>query len=318
MCYFQSLSLPKLFYMYNNIKDGREQRPSDTKDEIDLLFLFRKIGDGFQAVGDKISYASDVVRKYYLRVLLVTLIGAAAGYGLFSITKPYYTSSMTLILAEIRNEFIEDQLNKLSVMINEENLEAISERLDINVGAAGQIKGMNFYNLDQDRIAEDSVLTGSPFRIELMLYDNKLFDTMEPALTNYLENNRYFSKQKRIRQQQMISMISKYKNDIESLDSVKTTVANPEGPVNGFVYGQPIDPSNLYRESINMYQEQIELEAELEQLDNVEVVTGFVSRLIPTGPSLIKYLLIGAFLGFLVGLMVALKLEARKRKQMLN
>ncbi|WP_237586843.1 YveK family protein [Pontibacter russatus] len=244
----------------------------------------------------------------------ITLTGAILGYGLFSITKPYYNSSMTLILAEIRNEFIEDQLNKLSVLINEQNFGAISERLDISVEAAGEIKGMSFYNLDQDRIAEDSVLTGSPFRIELMLYNNQLFDTMEPALTNYLENNRYFSKQKRIRQQQMQSMISKYKQDIESLDSVKTTVASPQGPVNGFVYGQPIDPSNLYRESINMYQEQIELEAELEQLDNVEVVNGFVTRLRPSGPNLIKYVLVGASIGFLVGLLVALRLESNKRK----
>lgn len=288
------------------------------QEEIDLALIFNKLGELFSRIGAKIHYTAQVIRRNIIYVSLFVLIGIGIGFAAHYKTKPYYTSSMTLILAEIRNEFIEDQLNKLSVMIMENNLEEVSQRLDITVDAAKQIKGMNFYNLDQDRIAEDSVLTGSPFRIELMLYDNKLFDTMEPALTNYLENNRYFSKQKRIRQQQMLSMISKYKDDIKSLDSVKTTVADPEGPVNGFVYGQPIDPSNLYRESINMYQEQIELEAELEQLDNVEVVTGFVSRLIPTGPSLIKYLLIGAFLGFLVGLMVALKLEARKRKQMLN
>lgn len=300
--------------MYNNTKEERDTRASSTNDEIDLLFIFRKIGEGFQALGNSISYAFNVTKRYFVMMFIMTLIGATFGYLLFYVTKPYYTSSMTLMLSDIRNEFITDQLNKLSIMINEDNFEAIAESLDISVESAIQIKGMTFFNLDEDRIAEDSVLTGSPFRIELMLYNNQLFDTMEPVLANYLENNRYFSKQKRIRQQQMQSMISKYKNDIESLDSVKTTVTSPKGPVNGFVYGQPIDPSNLYRESINMYEEQIELEAKLEKLDNVEVVTGFVARLRPTGPKLLNYLLAGAITAFLVGLLVALNLDSNKRK----
>lgn len=300
--------------MYNNTKEERDTRASSTNDEIDLLFIFRKIGDGFQALGNSISYALSVIKKYFIMMLIVSLVGAAFGYLLYYVTKPYYTSSMTLMLSDIRNEFMTDQLNKLSIMINEDNFEAIADNLDISVESASQIKGMTFFNLDEDRIAEDSVLTGSPFRIEIMLYNNQLFDTMEPALANYLENNRYFSKQKRIRQQQMQSMISKYKNDIESLDSVKTTVTSPKGPVNGFVYGQPIDPSNLYRESINMYEEQIELEAKLEKLDNVEVVTGFVARLRPTGPKLLKYLLGGALIAFILGLIVALRIDSRNRR----
>ncbi|GAA4428194.1 hypothetical protein GCM10023188_12200 [Pontibacter saemangeumensis] len=298
------------------LKEKNEGLVQNAQDEIDLLSVLRFFNRQLKKVINSIAYSLRAIASNLITVLLMVVIGITVGYGLFYVTKPYYTSSMTLILSDIRNEFIEDQLNKLSIMINEDNMEAISQNLDISEKAAKQIKGMSFYNLDQDRIAEDSVLTGSPFRIELMLYDNKLFDTLEPALSNYLENNRYFSKQKRIRQQQMLSMISKYKNDIESLDSVKTNVANPEGPVNGFVYGQPIDPSNLYRESINMYQEQIKLEAELEKLDNVEVVTGFVSRLRPTGPVLIKFLLIGGFIGFIVGLIVALRLEAGKRKKL--
>ena len=302
----------------HQIEERDKYNKGENQDEVDLSAIFHMIRRFFQRLGDIINRISAAVQHNLFSVALIVLLGAGIGAAKYYFTKPYYSSSMTLILAEIRNEFIEDQLNKLSVLINEQNFGAISERLDISVEAAGEIRGMSFYNLDQDRIAEDSVLTGSPFRIELMLYDNQLFDTLEPALTSYLENNRYFSKQKRIRQQQMQSMISKYKQEIESLDSVKTTVASPEGPVNGFVYGQPIDPSNLYRESVNMYQNQVKLEAELEQLDNVEVVTSFVTRLRPTGPNLIKFILVGAFIGFLAGLIVALRLEANNRKLLSN
>jgi hypothetical protein len=219
------------------------------------------------------------------------------------------------MLANIRNEFIKDQLDKLSIMIGESNVEAVAERLDISPEAAKQIREMKFSNLDEERVEEDSVLTGSPFRIELSLYDRELFDSMEPAITNFLENNRYFAKQKRIKQRQIENMISKLGGEISSIDSIKSTVGSPRGPVNGFVYGQPVDPTNLYRESISMYKEQVQLEASLEQLDNVEVVTGFAPRLLPTGPSLRKYLAIGGSVALILGVLVALNLEGRKRKR---
>ncbi|WP_266205291.1 chain length determinant protein [Pontibacter kalidii] len=284
------------------------------KDEIDVAEVFRNIGLFFNSIKKRIQYVFDVVLSHKLMIIGITALGLGVGYLTYSLTKPYYTSSMTLMLANIRNEFIEDQLNKLSTMIGEGNYEVVADRLDISQASAQQIKEMKFSNLDQDRIEEDSVLTGSPFRIELSLYNRELFESMEPALTNYLENNRYFAKQKRIKQRQVESMISKLKGEISSIDSMKTNVGSPRGPVNGFVYGQPIDPTNLYKESILMYKEQVELEADLENLDNVEIVTGFVPKLLPTGPSLKRHLAIGVGLGFIVGVIVALNLAKKRRK----
>jgi hypothetical protein len=168
--------------------------------------------------------------------------------------------------------------------------------------------------LDQSRISEDSVLTGSPFKIELQLYDKQLFSSMEPAITNYLESNRYFAKQKRIKQRQIEDLINKLKDEISSMDSVKANVISPRGPVNGFVYGEPLDPTNLYRESLSMYQQQVQLEAELDQLDNIQVVIGFSPQSHPIGPNLLKFLFIGGFIAFIIGSIIALLLEGKKSK----
>jgi hypothetical protein len=300
--------------MKQNMQRLKEER-NQSDDEIDLRLVVNKIGEGFNALFRKLNYLVQVALKYFLLVSSFFLLGLAAGYGVYYLTKPYYTSSMTLMLANIRNDFIEDQLYKLSDMIDEENYDAVADRLDITLQAASNVKEMKFYNLDQNRIDEDSVLTGSPFRIELSVYDRKLFDSMEPALTSYLENNRYFAKQKRIKQRQVEDMVSKLRNEISSIDSMKTSVSEPKGPVSGFVYGQPIDPTNLYRESITMYKEQVKLEADLERLDNVEVVTGFAPRRLPTGPSLRKYLAIGGAIAVLIGMVLALNMESRKRRR---
>ncbi|WP_162052408.1 chain length determinant protein [Pontibacter pamirensis] len=301
--------------MYH-LKEQEQKRMNNAQDEIDLRVIFKQIGVAFKQIRNSISYMLSVLLKRSILVLSFTALGLVLGYAAFYLTKPYYISSMTLVLSEIRNEFVENQLNNLSDMINEGNIVAVSEQLNIDPDAANEIIEMRFHNLDEDRIAEDSILTGSPFKIELSLYDNSLFETMEPALTNYLENNRYFSKQKRIRQREIESLISKLKDQIESIDSVKTTVASPSGPVNGFVYGQPIDPTTLYRESLTMYERQVELEAELDQLDNIEVVNGFTPRFRPTGPVLQRFLIIGGLLAFVLGVIVALVLEERKRSRL--
>lgn len=283
-------------------------------EEIDLNEVFRAIGNLFKSIGRGINYVISLVLRKIILISAFVALGAALGFAFYYVSKPYYTSSMTLMLANIRNEFIEDQLNKLSIMIEENNFEAVAERLEITEQSARQIKSMDFSNLDQERVEEDSVLTGSPFRIELALYDRKLFDNMEPALTSYLENNRYFSKLKTIKQRQVESMISKLEEELSSIDSMKMTTGSPRGPVNGFVYGQPIDPTNLYKESVSMYKEQVELEAYLANINNVEVVTGFIPKLKPSGPSLMRSLGIGGAVAFVIGFIVALNLDRKSRR----
>lgn len=290
--------------MYTD-QDSKIKQTKRNNDEIDLVELFKKFSTVFDRLGKFFFNIIILIKKQFIFLISCLALGALLGYGIHFLTKPYYTSSMTLVLSEIRNEFVQEQLNKLTEMIEDNNFDAISSSLKIDLKSAEKIKDMNVVNLDALRIEEDSILTGSPFRIELMLYDSQLFNEMEPALTNYLENNRYFTKQKRIRQRQVENLITKYKNEINSIDSLKTDVASPRGPVNGFVYGEALDPTNLYRESLNMYQQQVELEAELDQLDNIQVVTGFSPRSKPTGPNLPVYLVLGALTAFLIALIYA-------------
>lgn len=284
------------------------------KDEVDLYFIYSKISKLFSFIGRKISYFFRLLAIYKWVLLLFMVVGAAIGYFTFSSTKPFYSSSMTLMLANIRNEFIEDQLNKLTIMINEDNFEEVAKRLEISQESARQIKAMSFSNLDENRVAEDSILVGSPFKIEVQLYDKELFSTLEPALTAYFENNRYFAKQKRINERHLQSLIKKFEEEIASIDSIKVEVGSPRGPVNGFVYGQPIDPTNLYKESVSMYKEQAALSANLERLENVEVITGFAPRLYPSGPNLLKSILIGAGVAFVVGVFVILSIGSKRYK----
>lgn len=302
--------------MYKDTKKtNNSHSEKNTGDEIDITDILSGFKSMIRSIGKGLDNLGTMIAQRKLLFLPLVAAGILLGYGAYSITKPYYTSSMTLVLADIRNQFVEDQLDKLSEMISDNNIDAISEGLGISAKEAGSLKEMTFSNLDQERVSEDSILTGSPFKIQLQLYDRSLFSTIAPALTSYLESNPYFASQKLIRQQQIKSMINKLKDEIASLETIKATAATPRGPVNGFVYGEPLDPTNLYRETISMYEQQVELEAELEQLNNIQIVMSFSPQSRPTGPNLINYFLSGGLIAFILGLMTALRLEAsRKRK----
>jgi hypothetical protein len=297
--------------MRTDLEDNRKR--TESNDEIDISVLFDKIGLFFGRISNAFVSFKLLVKRNFLFITLLTVLGTALSFGAYKLTKPFYTSSITLIVPNIRNEFIEDQLVKLSDMIDDNNHEALSARLHISADHAQQMKEMHFSNLDQDKIDGDSILTGSPFRVRLTLYDRQLFDTMEYALTGFLQNNRYFAKHRDIKKRKLQNVVTKLRSDISSIDSMRANISEPKGPVNGFIYGQPIDPTNLYREGVAMYREQVEKEAELQQLESVEVVTSFVPRLRPTGPNLILYLILGGLSSFLLASALASSMEARKR-----
>ncbi|RIJ41466.1 Wzz/FepE/Etk N-terminal domain-containing protein [Pontibacter oryzae] len=302
--------------MYKKLQDEQEERIARYNDEIDLRLVFNRIGNAFERMGNGLKYLLNIAIKRFILILIFTVAGLGLAYAIFATARPYYTSSMTLVLSKIRNDFVETQLQSLSDMINEGNLVGVSEELEITPESAQSLKELSFSNLDDDMIGDDSVLTGSPFKVELSLYQNSLFAAMEPAIVSYLENNSYFMRQKKIREQELRSMIEKLNQEISSIDSLKRAVGDPRGPVNGFVYGEPIDPTNLYKESIAMYEHKVELEAKLNSLDNIQVVGGFTPRSMPTGPSLLKYLLIGGSVCFLFGLIIAVYLESNKNRRL--
>ncbi|MFC6999330.1 hypothetical protein [Rufibacter roseus] len=285
---------------------------SSVGDEIDLKTVFDKIGAFFKSILNIIISAIKLTLRRWLFLVPFVLVGLGLGYLAYKVTKPYYKSSMVMMLSNIRNDFVKDHLHNLSELVSEENYEEIAKNLDFTVEEAKQIKEMSFANLDEEKIENDSVLTGSPFRIELKLYDNKLFSKMETALANYLENNPYFSRNKSIREQQVLSLLSKLKTEIASIDSIKTVVVNPKGPVNGFIYGEATDPTNLYKEGISLFERRTMLEAELKKLDNIQVVVGFTNRLKPASLSLKKYMFFGGVLTYLLGLSILFAMEQKK------
>jgi uncharacterized protein involved in exopolysaccharide biosynthesis len=69
----------------------------------------------------------------------------------------------------------------------------------------------------------------------------------------------------------------------------------------------------VYQEGIIMYREQQLINQQLTFIENFQVLSGFAARDLPDGPQKFTYLWIGALLAFLLGLVIAVRLEDRKK-----
>lgn len=277
--------------------------PPQPNEEINLNSLFANVGAFFRRVFNSLLVIILLILRKWVFFLIIVILGAALSYLAFLLPKPYYSYSMTVLLSNVRNDFVENQLASLEASVREGNKIVVGRQLNLSVNAAEQIESISFKSLDQSIIPKDSVLTGSPFQVMVDLYDNTIEDSVENGIIHFLEHNRYFAKKKQIRKEYLESVIFKLKEDIQSIDSAKNTPISPQGPVSGFVYGEPLDPTNLYKESAELFEKQAQLESQLKDLEHFEVIVGFAPKVKPTGPKKSIFMLVGVLIALTAGVL---------------
>jgi uncharacterized protein involved in exopolysaccharide biosynthesis len=290
-------------------------------EEIDLREIFKSIKGFFFSIWNSINNIIILFKKRFVLVLILIALGVGGGIGLFSIMPPIYISTLTLSSKALSNDFCSDLIAELSAVVEDQTPVLLAKKLRIDTAIAKKIKRIDFYNYDE-RLKEkykdkDTVVLGRPFKIKVCASENTIFDTLQKALVNYLENNEYALKRKEIKKQENILMREKIITEIKELDSLKNVVtANllPRGTQTGFVFGQPIDPIGIYKEGINYFQKELDLNKEMILIDNIQVINDFSARAKPDSPRIWKTTTAGGIAGLLLGLFLASMLEKRKKE----
>ena len=80
------------------------------------------------------------------------------------------------------------------------------------------------------------------------------------------------------------------------------------------MFGEPIDPVNIYKEGIAYFQKELDLNKESILIDNIQVISDFSARDKPDSPRLWKTTGAGGSAGLLLGLLIASSLERKKKR----
>ena len=294
---------------------------AEKDDDIDLGLVFTKIGHVFTSLWDFLLTVFQIAKKRWGLLLLCSLLGAGTGAGLFLVAKPVYCATLTLSSKTLSNDFCADIINNLELIIKDNSPELLAKTLKIDVIDAKAIKGLAFDNYDEKLKKKyedkDTIVLGLPFRVNASAFNNTVFFTLQNSLVNYLEDNEYALKRKQIKIKNTMMLRANIKKQISQLDSLKfkiTADVSPRGTASGFVFGQPIDPINIFKEETDLFENDLELSKELSLIENIQIIQGFQPRDKPDSPRLIKYIVLFLSGFFILGLIISLLLERKKHR----
>lgn len=280
--------------------DSKEQN-SPKEFDIDQYLM-----SSIQKVGGTASAGWNYLKlpfKHRTTSALMLVGGLFFGWLLSFILPSFYEVNMTLEVSAVNNEVSYELIQNLNSLVKNSSAEFAGQKLDADPLALEDVFSIEMQNMLSNIDIEDSIVNGAPFRIRAILWNQEHVQDLQALIVNYLESNPYSLKRKNLELNRTENMVNKIIDEQKEVDSLKNIAANSlliRGQGTGLIYGQPLDPINIYREAITLFQRQQELEIRKVLIDNVQVVTGFEASEKPTFPNKGIIILIGCFLVFLI------------------
>lgn len=301
---------------FRDEETNRNSYPSYSRsspDEVDLGVIAHKIQKGFAYLGRKLWYLVEVVIRRIAIIALAVAVGMGIAYLNYKSTPPKYVSEMILTSTDIRNDYCEDLIEKLNLVIQDGNFPVLARQLRVEESIARSLSNISYAPIGDRKTPEDSILVGQPFVVRVATYNKEAFDSLQAGIHRYLETNEYFMTLKSIRRQRLENLVQKLDKEISQIDSLKMNISFPRGIAssNEIILGQP-DPVNMFREGITYFNQKMDASAGLVMIDNFHVISGLSPRQKPNSPILGNYLTTGALLGLLAGLVVGITLDSRR------
>lgn len=272
----------------------------DPDDEIDL--------------GELILNVSHIIKRNAKLILGLVIIGLVIGLAFYFLSGRTYRSSMVLSSGMLTAANGSSLINTLDRLIEEGNYGLLSQKLNLT---EDQVKLLG--NIEVSSISEeaDEDITENIFRINVEVNDNDVLDSLEYGIIHYLENNTYVKRRIEIKRENLEALINKISHEMQEIDSLKDNVtenmvANAEGM--SFVM---VDPVNIYREGIALFEQELNLQRELALVDNIQVIQSFTRFDMPVSPR-IRHILMGPLVGFILSIILIFLKETNnflKRRQ---
>jgi hypothetical protein len=311
----------------------KNQKPSNSSDEIDLRELFSAIGNFFKNIFVGLLMVvvnfRNATIKHFKIILVFGLFGGFTGIALNYYLPDYYSSYMLINSKHSSGRLMENSVDKLQQLCEEQNYSQLAKILEIDTAQAKNLKGFSYEPfVSEEEIVELEVLkeqlkgtiddeetinkfvnklkldNKATYKVFVHVFDNQGLTELQEPLVNYFKGNQYVSKRLEIERQNLIEKAKNIREELTKLDSLKKIMMNSynlfseEGKAgsNNVILGdEKMDPITVFEESKIQYRELQRVEEEIYLMPSFELIDGFTVFSKPDSPSLIK-------LGFYSGL----------------
>ena len=278
--------------MANNLNN-----PIDHQGEIDPGMLLLKI--------------SDIFGRNWILIISILITGLVSALVNHKLKRPKYQSSMVIESRILNYSNAQNLIQTLNKLIQDGNHEMLASKLGLELKPAAILAGIEAQDIGEI-IGPEEERKSSTLKIDVKVYDNAILPGLENALINYLENNPYVKKRVEIEKENLAALSTRISHEIEQLKQLKRTLNQEivtKGSSNNITV---IDPANVYKELILLYETELDTRAQLELIDNIQVIEGFTPFKGQAGPTPVISGLIGLGIALLTSILVLIILELRR------
>lgn len=318
--------------MEPKIKDSHK-----ANDEIDLMVVFNRftsfIKSFFKGIIKTLFQISDRIYHKIKLIVVLILLGALAGGLYFYSKKPYYESSMTLSSDYFKGELLDNSIKNLNDICEEGNSKVLASLLKIPQSKAIKIKSIqvspiisNSYQLLMDLYRQDKKYQGkldslllysnqTNFQLHVEVYDTSALNGLDTILVNYIKSNEFVRKRIDIDRTNLVNLRDKLTLESSKLDTLKRSIsasikssgdAGRSGTNNVILGEKSVNPIDIYREDLEIYNQRQNIERQLALNAEIEIIEKFIPYSNPKSGSLFVNTAKGAISGLILAILFIL------------
>jgi len=256
--------------------------------------------------------------RILIMIVLITVIGVVA----FQKLKPAAYETKAICMSGVaeyeRQEQIEDLsqrtaidlVNFLKINIDNEDYQQLSELLGVDLEIAKTVKGIEAEQLYQQDM-DEKFYALNKFEVTLMLSDNSSIENVQNGLLYYFNNNKYIMTYHKEYQRSSSDLLDNIDEEILMINQIRN-----ENNSNQFSLGSNNTLSGkdrrLSNEIIALSHIREEIRTNMNLLKPLMFVQDF-AKVNKKEDDILIWAILGSFLGFVLGLFIALIKEVKTR-----
>lgn len=283
------------------------------QDEFDIEVLAQKIWAINKKAFNKLFWPIRLLLINPNRLIYASIIACILATILRFALPHIYETEFIIKPHNVTDKVCISMLHDLNLMIKDDNIEDVSKLLGLNHNLCEELIRIKTYPIYKSEMRKDSI---EGIIVSLLLKNARLVDTFQYAImNNYLEQNPYFKKKISVRLQELDIIEKQLINDLAENDSLKKTLTSsivPRGS-GGFVYGEPINPQQVYVTGYQLHEKLLNIRSEKEFTQSFEMAKPGIVRLKPFFPRMIILLPACLFVSLSVCLVMGYKQNIKQR-----
>jgi len=327
-------------------ESNMQQNIGKTNDEIDIFEFCSRMWVAFKnfLVGIKdliVSLIIFLIRKS-LWIVSFGLTGVLIGLLLYSVSRPFYSSSLEgttggiydidekRYIGGVDNSVVIDHINKLDKAVSKTPV--LANYLSMSVEQAKEVRSIKaYYGIDVDKdmkpdyvdIKEsynpkdtNQIRVPSFVHIKVSVFDENVFPVLRKGLLRYVNNNSFVQKLYEIDRKQKEEMIEELKKEIKKIEEFQQARIRKESSIDQgsvVIVGNEPEPKLFYGDVLSLRNRIQMLERNLQISDEIIVIVQDFTPLQQEERTVLFYIAVLGGLMAVMGPFCALLWQYRRR-----